>query len=206
VSGAVAAARRGITDVRLCAVEGDPSHYRWMVEHFHANGLDPTQHLVLEAAVGVREGTARWPCVLDPASDWGSRPQLDNSLTDHVGRTFSDWLVVPMVSFGALLDQQPSWDLIHMDVQGGEFDLCAAELGRLNANAHWLVIGTHDAQLHGDMIDLLFRAGWILEHERPPRFTWLPNASSLIQMTTHDGTQVWRNPHLSGQATPRSTP
>ena len=77
VSGAVAAARRGIADVRLCAVEGDPTHYRCMVEHFEANGLDPAQHMILEAAVGVREGTARWPRVPDPLGDWGSRPQLD---------------------------------------------------------------------------------------------------------------------------------
>jgi len=45
--------------------------------------------------------------------------------------------------------------------------------------------------------ELLFRRGWELENEKPPRFTWQTGAVSLLSMITHDGTQVWRNPRLT---------
>jgi hypothetical protein len=167
-----------------------------MLEHFYNNGLDPTQHDLLEAAVGVTDGTARWPKVSDPISDWGSRPRLatEGGDADHIGRIFDEWFDIPMVSFGTLLKKQEVWDLIHIDVQGWEVELCAAESELLEARVKWLVVGTHEYKLHGDLMDLMFRKGWFLENEKPPRFRWVPGATSLLGMTTNDGTQVWRNP------------
>jgi FkbM family methyltransferase len=195
VAGAIAARQRGISHVRLCAVEADPNHFAWMLEHFHNNGLDPAQHDLLAAAVGVTKGTAQWPKVSDPVADWGSRPRLatEEGNTDHVGRSFDEWHEVRLVSFGELL-KKDVWDLVHMDVQGWEVELCAAEAALLDARVKWLVVGTHEYKLHADLIDLMFRRGWVLENEKPPRVRWVPGAPSLLSMTTHDGTQVWRNP------------
>jgi FkbM family methyltransferase len=198
VAGACAARQRGIGDVKLCAVEADPEHFRSLVEHFRDNGLNPSEHDLIRAAVGVAAGTARWPKVPDASADWGSRPQLahEASSTDHVGRQFAEWLEIPVVPFGELLRKQPVWDLVHIDVQGWEVELCEAETALLESSVKWLVIGTHDYKLHGDLMDLMFRRGWLLENEKPPRFSWTAGAPSLISMTTHDGTQVWRNPRF----------
>jgi len=42
----------------------------------------------------------------------------------------------------------------------------------------------------------MWHAGWILENEKPTRFVFDVDTSSLERMTTHDGTQVWRNPRF----------
>jgi FkbM family methyltransferase len=202
VSGARAAQLRGIGNVQLCAVEADPGHYSYLVDHFRNNGIDPTQHALIAAAVGVTGGTARWPKILDASTDWGSRPQRadESGNTDHVGRSFKEWLDVRIVAFGELLEKQPVWDLVHIDVQGWEVELCDTEGERLDARVKWLVVGTHDSKLHGDLMDQMFHRGWCLENEKPPRSIWRQGAPSLLAMTTHDGTQVWRNPAFAAPA------
>ena len=199
VASAFAARHRGIQDIRLCAVEGDPGHFAYLLEHFRNNGIDPAQHDLVKAAVGVTDGTVRWPKISDPAGDWGSRPRLstEEGDIDHVGRAFEEWLDIPMVSFRSLLNKQPVWDLVHIDVQGHEVELCAAESELLSARVKWLVVGTHEYKLHGDLMDMMFRKGWVLENEKPPRLNWVQGAVSLLSMTTHDGVQVWRNPILT---------
>jgi FkbM family methyltransferase len=202
VAGAAAARQAGLEVAHLCAVEADPGHFEFLVQHFRDNALDPSAHRLINAAVGVEAGRARWPKVDDAAADYGSRPLLQTQATDagriadHVGRQFAEWLDVEIVPFEKQLLAQPAWDLVHIDVQGWEVDLCTAAADLLDTRVRWLVVAAHDAKLHGDVIDLMFRHGWLLENEKPPRFAWWAGAPSLTAMTTHDGTQVWRNPKL----------
>jgi hypothetical protein len=56
IAGAFAAKLRGIKDIRLCAVEGDSGHFRFLRQHFIDNGFDPDQHALFEAAVGTKAG------------------------------------------------------------------------------------------------------------------------------------------------------
>ncbi|WP_147426002.1 FkbM family methyltransferase [Teichococcus wenyumeiae] len=201
--GAAAAARHlGIKDIKLYAVEADPGHFQFLLRHMQDNGLDPAAHRPIQAAVGPEAGKARWPKVHDPADDWGSRPMevVGQDGQDHIGRHFEDWLDVDIVAIGDLLAEQPLWDLVHIDVQGWEASLCEAAIESMNAKVRYVVAGTHDSKLHGDLMDLFFRHGWVLENEKPPRFAWQHGAKSLVAMTSHDGTQVWRNPALSSPA------
>lgn len=202
VDAAAAVRLLGIDAVHLCAAEADPGHFAFMMQHFRDNGLDPAAHHLVQAAVGAQAGTARWPKVEDPAADWGSRPLAgaEAGAPDHVGRHFAEWTDVEVVAFGALLRGQPAWDLVHVDVQGWEVELCEAAAGLLDERVRWLVVATHDAKLHGDLVDLMFRRGWALENEKPPRFAWQDGMPSLMAMTTHDGAQVWRNPRMIAQA------
>jgi FkbM family methyltransferase len=202
-SGAAAAARHlGIEEIKLYAVEADPGHYQFLLRHMQDNGIDPAAHRLVQGAVGPKAGKARWPKVHDPAGDWGSRPMetVERDGQDHIGRHFEDWLDVEIVAIGDLLAEQPLWDLVHIDVQGWEASLCEAAIEAMNAKVRYVVVGTHDSKLHGDLMDLFFRHGWVLENEKPPRFHWRQGAKSLVAMTSHDGTQVWRNPALSGPA------
>jgi FkbM family methyltransferase len=203
VAGAKAAARRGIQTVRLYGVEADPMHYEFMVRHFLDNGLDPSQHALIHAAVGLEPGRARFPKVADAANDWGSRPaRLDGSTTNaqdaaYLGHLLDDYIDVEVVAIDALLTREPRWDLVHVDVQGWERLLCERATGLLNERVTYVVIGTHSRKLDGDMVDLFHREGWLLEHEKPSRFTFLPGVQLLESMNQADGTQVWRNPRLS---------
>jgi FkbM family methyltransferase len=201
-AGAAAARHLGIQKIRLCAVEADPGHYEFLLRHMRDNGMDPAAHRLIQAAVGTEAGKARWPKVHNPAGDWGNRPMetAAQDSQDHLGRHFEDWLDVDIVALGDLLAEQPLWDLVHIDVQGWEANLCEAAIHTMDEKVRYVIAGTHDSKLHGDLMDLFFRHGWVLENEKPPRFQWRTGAKSLVAMTSHDGTQVWRNPALSGPA------
>jgi hypothetical protein len=150
--------------------------------------------LAADAAPGHGGTAAATAC---GTADYGSRPQtIKDDKTDYLGRHFSDWIEVEVVSIAQLLQGEDIWDLVHIDVQGWEVDLCTAAAGSLSERVKWLVVGTHDAKLHGDLIGLMFECKWALENEKPPRFAWTGGAPTLAAMTTHDGTQVWRNPKL----------
>ena len=200
VAAAAAARVKGVSAQHLCAVEADPGHFAFMIEHFRDNGLDPDAHRLINAAVGPKAGKARWPKVADPAADYGSRPRTasETGKSDHTGRYVAEWMEVEILPIADLLRGEDAWDLVHIDVQGWEVDLCVAAGRLLDERVRWLVVGTHDAKLHGDLIGLMFERAWVLENEKPPRFVWAAGAPSLTAMTTHDGTQVWRNPGLTG--------
>jgi FkbM family methyltransferase len=204
ISGATAAKRRGIKDIRLHGVEGDPEHFASMQTHFRDNGFDPAAYRLDNAAIGVKAGRASWPKVADPNNDFAMRPLAfsgeDGSFAgnakdpDYRGARFDEYIDVEMLSFQGVLEREPLWDLVHLDVQGTETELCSASVELLNQRVRWLVIGMHSRKIDGDLIDLFFRHGWILENEKPTRFDYNPHVASLEAMTVNDGTQVWRNP------------
>ena len=116
VAGGVAARRRGIKHIRLCAVEGDPQHFRFLRQHFSDNGFEPDQHALFEAAVGVHTGIANWPLVDDSSASeaWGFRPiQADR---DYVGRQFQNLKQVEIIPMRDLVLRESRWDLIHIVV------------------------------------------------------------------------------------------
>jgi hypothetical protein len=72
VSCALAARKRGITDIRLIGVEGSAEHHRYMREHFMDNGLDPDAFDLHHAVVGAEDGVAYFPKLIDPVADYGA--------------------------------------------------------------------------------------------------------------------------------------
>jgi FkbM family methyltransferase len=205
ISGAAAARRRGIRNIRLHGIEGDPEHFASMRVHFRDNGFDPNAHRLDNAAIGVRPGRARWPKVAVPSEDFAMRPVACSGENGHFTGgvrdpdyrgVICDHIDVEMLSFASVLEREGLWDLIHIDVQGTETELCTTSIEMLNQRARWLVIGTHSRKIEGDLIDLFFRHGWFLENEKPARFNYHPGWRTLEAMTTKDGTQVWRNPRL----------
>ena len=202
VAGANAARLKGISDIRLCAVEADAQHFESLRQHLQDNGFAPDAHRLFQAAVGAAAGTAFWPVTEDPREDWGSRPMPDHasgtSATDHLGRTWSKTVPVRILAMSDLLQAEPTWNMIHIDVQGHEVEICRSCIEELNRRVHWLIVGTHSRKLDGDMIELMRSAGWVLENEKPSKFHFLPEAPTLEAMTHVDGVQVWRNPRMSG--------
>jgi FkbM family methyltransferase len=196
IAGAVAARLRGIKDIRLCAVEGDPHHFQFLRQHFLDNGFDPDQHTLLEAAVGINAGEAYWP-VSDASlasEQWGSRPLETNR--DYRGLQFQNRQRIEVVALRDVIIREPSWDLVHIDVQGDEVEICRSCIDELTSRVRRLIAATHSRKLDGDLMELMFRAGWFLEHEKPTKFAFMPNHPALEAMTTNDGTQVWRNPRF----------
>jgi FkbM family methyltransferase len=202
VAGAKAARLRGIDAIRLYGVEADPQHVAFMTQHLLDNGIDPAHATLIHAAVGIERGRARWPKIADAANDWGSRPARIGESGAHeddasyLGTLLDEYIEVDVVPITEILERERRWDLVHIDVQGWERLVCEHAATELNRRVAYLVLGTHSRKLDGDLIDLFHREGWILEHEKPSRFTYIPGAKLLESMNAADGTQVWRNPRL----------
>lgn len=200
VAGGVAARLRGIQRIRLCAVEGDSQHFEWLRQHFADNGFEPDQHALIEAAVGTHVGVAHWPVVEDGAASevWGCRPIQAGR--DNSGRQSQKTKQIDIIPMLDLIVSEPRWDLVHIDVQGDEVEICRSCIDELNARVQRMVIGTHSRKIEGDLLELMWHAGWLLEHEKPAKFVFAPNAPTLEAMAAIDGTQVWRNPRLTRKA------
>ncbi len=192
VSSSVMARLRGLIDIRMTGVEGDPHHFAFMVQHLKDNGFDPGDHRLHQAAVAIDDGTAKWPVTKDSSGQYGFRPLTDAG--DYMGRAFAETQDVALISMRKLVLSEDRWDLIHIDVQGSEFAICKSALAELNARARRVMIGTHSRKLEGDLLELFGEAGWILENEKPCKFDFSPHYNSLEALTTVDGTQTWRNP------------
>lgn len=203
-AGAQAARLLGLKEIFLLGVEADPGRYEMMRQHLVDNSLDPEEHDLVCGAVGVEAGQARWPHIGNPADATGARPVteseagIDAADMAYMQNTVQEhYIDVTIFPFTELLRRQAFWDLVHIDVQGWETKICRAGLEELNSRARWLNIGTHSRAIDGELIELFHEAGWVLEHEKPTRFTYRPEQASIDLMTEVDGCQVWRNPKLA---------
>lgn len=196
-AAAVAAQRHAIEDIRITAVEADPLRFQTLELTVADNGfLDrATLH---KAAAGKTSGIGAWPPSSDP-NDAGLRLLSSESAPDYRGRVYAATQEVKIIGFAELLSEHEAWDLVHIDVQGHEFEICSAAIDKMTRCVRHVVIGTHSRKLDGDIFDLFWRAGWALENEKPSRIDFRPGLPTLEIMTTHDGTQVWRNDRAPGR-------
>jgi FkbM family methyltransferase len=204
VAGTVAARLRGIRDIRLLGVEADAVRFGLLQQNLRDNDINLEEHTLICGGVGALAGKAKWPRVPDPRNDAGIRPIRKSAAREgvleiedlqYMEGSVDDLVDVNVIAFDELLRSQPLWDLVHIDVQGTEVELCSSCLALMSKRVRYLVVGTHSRKLDGDLIALMFQAGWVLEHEKPTRFVFTRSAN-LERMTTADGIQVWRNPNL----------
>lgn len=198
VSGAAAARHLGIEQVRLYGVEADAVHFTLMREHFCNNGLAPDAHTLLNAAVGARPGTAHWPKVPNPVNEWATRPARENNALDleYDGCRLAHSVEIPVLSVVELVEREPRWDLVHLDLQGWEAEVCDEAIDVMDQRVHRLVVSLHSRRLEGEVLALFYSRGWMLENEKPTRFVYQPAAPTMENMTVLDGIQVWRNPRI----------
>jgi FkbM family methyltransferase len=196
VNAANAARRVGMVEFHFCGVEADPGRFAMMKQHFQDNGLEPAKHDLVLGAVGVAASIARWPILADPQNSGGARPVRDHVASDlaYMQGLPGPTRPVEIIPFGDLLRRRQRWDLVHIDVQGWEFEICQAFPKELRERVGWLVIGTHSRRIEGDLLQLLFKHGWICENEKPTRLKFEQSRGDVEAMTTVDGAQVWRNP------------
>lgn len=199
VAGAMAAQHLGISDIKLYGVEADRSHFKAMQQHFSDNGFTPEDHVLLQAAVGVKRGSACWPDEPDPRNQWGARPVRVGSAQDidYLCARVDRFVTVEILQAKKLLLREPTWDMIHIDIQGWEGEVCRSCIGTMSERVKWVVIGVHSRIQDAELLQIFHRAGWTLEHEKPTRFQYRPSQVNFEAMVTADGTQVWRNPRLA---------
>lgn len=196
VGAAVAAARVGISDVRLIGVEGSAGHVGFMDQHMRDNGVNPAAHRLIHGVAGPSDGIARFPRLAEPRNDYGS--QADYGAASPGGSAAApDIEEVPCYSLDTLLAGLDRVDLLHCDIQGMEGAVFAAARAVVNAKVRRVVIGTHSRAVEAELMEIFAGLGWILEDETVCRLHQAGDGSLHLLA---DGCQVWRNPGLDHPA------
>lgn len=181
VRAALAARQRGLAPVHLVAVEAEPTHFEWLKLHFADNGLDPSQHTLIRAAVSDAEGETFF--LVGGPSEWYGQCI---ALTD-TGYT------VRKMAFWSVLNPLGCVDLIDLDVQGEELKCCSSDIGSMDAKVKRLHIGTHSPEIEEGLRTLLKGHGWkCLADYGVGRANETPYGTIQFQ----DGVQSWVNPRF----------
>jgi hypothetical protein len=220
LAGAVAAQRCGAQKFSLCGVEACRGHVEFAHQHFQDNPLNGIQLELLHGVAGVQDGFEDFPEIDDPANNWGASAIIAGSnshqevLARYRGlRRFSRMArigtrrllrrltggssVTRLRSYAlaSLVERSESIDLLHIDIQGHEFDVVEAALEAVCQRVKRMVIGTHSEHLSQQLRDLLVHREWSLEAEEACQVHRSRGKESLVI----DGCQVWRNTRLQAQ-------
>lgn len=227
VASAVAAERCGATAFRLTGVEACSEHLTYAAQHVNDNlmcqpALAAAQVQLLLGIAGVEDGTAEFPEIDDPAGNWGAaaviagQPSPAMSLTRYSGvrKWFRRWRTtvqswrgrlsgqsglarLPSYSLTTLLAPFAQVDLLHVDIQGHEYEVLDAGIESVCRQVKRAVIGTHSPSLADQVRQLLSARDWVLEAEEACQMQRSRGKESLLI----DGCQVWRNPSLQAKLT-----
>jgi FkbM family methyltransferase len=159
------------------AVEPEPDHFRWLLQNYRDNGIEPTEHDLTWAAIGGHSGFV--PFWIGDADGWYGQALAPptNTLPDvkarrrlkarsvlgrpPVSTTTGQTVVwVPQITLSEILLPYPRVDLIDLDVQGAEVEVLEPAMGLLTARVRRVHIGTHDHSLEARLRDLFTRYGW----------------------------------------------
>jgi len=207
-----AAAVRRKPDCRLqcVAVEAEPAHFRWIHDHFRDNGIDPSAHDLIWAAVAATPGFVPfWVGAADgwygqaievasetpPFPDISTRRRL--KARSVLGRppvaTNNDRSVtwIPCVTLADVIAPYPRVDLIDLDVQGAEYEVLASAIDLVNKRVRRLHIGTHSSRIEEQLRHLFTAHNWQMVNDYPGQST---SQTPYGSIHFGDGVQTWVNP------------
>lgn len=213
VAGIVIARRRGLVASGI-AVEADPRRCRWAVQHAQDNGLSARlltgtpDELAAELASAGEEADV----LVVQAAGWHTRTTLQFPEVDEEDMGSAIWTLpgtdvdyrgahvthydVPTVTMASLLDRDLHTDLLHIDVQGVEFELLEPTADVVQQNVRYLAVGTHNRLTEGQLQQFFLARGWGLIADEPCRAVFTMTHPTLSGFTVQDGSQLWENPFL----------
>ena len=213
VAGIVQARRRGLRASGI-AVEADETRSGWAMQHAADNDVQAvlitgtpdeiTAQLAEpagEAQLRVVRGagwhtttTLQFPD-LDDGDMGGAVWTLHGTDVDYRGAHLPHH-EVPAVALAALLDAPELTDLLHIDVQGVEFDLVEPASDAIQGRVRLMAIGTTDRLTEGLLQTHLLSRGWGLAIDIPCHAVFSMTHPTLAGFTVQDGTQLWENPFV----------
>ncbi len=180
---------------RLVAVEASSFLYALIPQHLMENGINPNEGNIslIKGAVASEHGNLHFPIVTSAAENGGQIIDQPGE-SDYLGRKVE----YEAVQAFPLAEVLPTGmvDLVHIDVQGVEFDVLSSAIHSLNARVRVIFIGTHSRLIEGQLIELFHKNGWELERERPTKFVYTHGRPDVVGWTTRDGGQYWINRNL----------
>jgi FkbM family methyltransferase len=186
VNAAVALRQLSDTPYTLVAVEAEPTHFQWMIQHLADNSLDASDFRLIQGAVAETDGKVGFHV---GESEFG-KP------ADWYGQHIGGPALVDAVSLSTVLQPLGTVDLIDMDIQGAELRVLEAAAQEVDDKVKRIHIGTHAPDIEQGLHSLFGRLGW----------RCLRSFSSGTSADTEwgaisfqDGVQTWLNPsYLDG--------
>ena len=192
----------------LVGVEAEPTHFRWMQQHFRDNSVGASSLTLIEAAVAKADGRVRFH-VGDPSAWYGqaidtSQPQPSRRRSPlkqfrafverQPPRDERTIVEVRAVTLQSILQDLERVDLIDLDVQGVEADVLESAKDMLTGKVKRLHVGTHSAENEQRLRRLFGSLGWENLNDYPcGAEAETPWGSIIFQ----DGVQTWRTPQLA---------
>jgi FkbM family methyltransferase len=193
---------------RCIAVEAEPAHFRWMRQHFKDNGLVPSDHDLIWAAVGPTPGFV--PFWVGDSSQWYGQAVATHTDTlppdartrrklrarsalgrpPVVSHDTPSVLWVPCVTLAELISPYPYIDLLDIDIQGHEYDVLASSIDLLTERVRRIHIGTHSRQIEHDLRALFAKRGWKNLNDYPSQSRV---ETPYGEVSFGDGVQTWLN-------------
>lgn len=219
VAGVVAARRRGL-QAQACAVEADPTKVQWALTHAQDNDCttqlvtgtvseildqlhDIAHHgatvdvVVVNAACWHQSGPLHFP-EIDAHDMGGAVWTLEGTDVDYRGAHVQH-REVPGIALANILTAirgRHVIDLLHIDVQGVEYELLSAAAAEVQDVTRLLMIGTHSRLSEGQLQYFWLERGWGLLHDDPCTGHFTMTHPTLAGFTVQDGNQFWENPFL----------
>jgi FkbM family methyltransferase len=176
-----------VDQLELLAIEADPTHYGWMLEHFQDNDLASGHFHLLHGVASGRSETMRFPVISEPDVDYGA--SLNNAKSNI------DTIEVESYTMENIMNKfSGPLDCLHVDIQGAEYDCLPPAMDLLKQQVKLVMIGTHLSDEAHDNLSEQFRgAGW---HEMMnlPRNRISPTPWGNIAL--NDGLLWYSNPDL----------
>lgn len=203
--GYVAARNKSKKNISIIAVEGEPTHYEYMTEHFADNNIPESHTDAILGVVSAESGISMFPLAPDPQTAWGLRSihsdaKDEKSMIEELGAVPADdgpglytipkrpglYAIQRSVSVEDMLANKTVVDYIHFDIQGSEGDVIDSSIDVLNEKVRCIFIGTHSHPIEDQIKKALFAQNWHLVFDK----TMSKRENGSLQ----DGEQVWINP------------
>lgn len=193
---------------KLVIVEAEPTHYEWVLENLETNNIVIEEHDLYNGAVGIDEKRVLFE-VGFPGKWYGQSVVRDHLFT-KVWRKLDTWyrrnikniskgIYEPELSFvksytlNTMLSKIDYVDLIHMDIQGKEFDVLNVSTKTLNDKVKRLHIGTHSVKIEDSLRKLMSENGWNCLRDYTCNSL---NETPFGEIMFGDGIQTWVNPMI----------
>jgi len=212
VAGLVVARRMGLA-AKGIAVEADPVKAAWAQQHADDNRVSVeriegtpqeiatalavpqvTDLRLVVAAVWYEATILQFPLV--SADDMGAAVwTLPGTDVDYRGAHVPHRDVPSVTMRDLLLDDQLT-DLLHVDVQGLEYELLSATAGEVQDHTRLMNVGTHSRWNEGMLQEFFLSRGWGLRIDQPCKAHFTMTHPTLPGFTVQDGNQLYENPFV----------
>ena len=216
VAGVRLAKKRGLQAFGI-AVEADATKCSWAMQHALDNGVTPqlitgspseiaqqisephaADLLVVNAAGWHTTTTLQFPEI--PDEDMGGAIwTLPGTDVDYRGAHLAH-RDVPAIAISEIVTAARRGDylidLLHIDVQGVEFDLLEPSAGAVQDCTRLMAVGTHSRLSEGRLQEFFLSRGWGLLIDSPCKAHFTMTHPTLSGFTVQDGNQLWENPFV----------